>query len=188
MSQSMVERKKWARNSRKQNVRGDDVLKKASIKTTDVSNVTPISSLGDGYQRFGWTCSLNLYTEDRKCNSPRNAGTNLQKYTLSHPRMVVLTKAELHLLHNTVNGSVIILCSKIGFCKRQRREQSAPCKSQLECCTHQISAVLFPAENVISEYTVYNIVTSLHQFSASNTETFNNLYCTRRRQILQVFY
>jgi len=90
-------REKWARTSRKQNVRLGDVLKKASIKTTDVSNVTPISPLADGYRRFGWTCSLNLYTENRKHKSLPNAGTNLQKYTLSHPTMVILKKAELHL-------------------------------------------------------------------------------------------
>jgi len=66
--------------------------------------------------------------------------------------MLILTKAELHLLHNKVNASVIILCSKTGFCKSQRWEQSAACKSQLECCTHQISAVSFPVENVISEH------------------------------------
>ena len=93
--------------------------------------------------------------------SLRNAGTNLQKYTLSHHRMVILTTTEPHLLHNTVNASVIILCSKIGFYKSQRREQSAACKSQLECCTHQISADSFPAEN-ISEHTVYNIVTQTY--------------------------
>jgi hypothetical protein len=46
------EREKRARTSRKQNVRVD-VMKKASIKTTDVSNVAPISSLADEYQHFG---------------------------------------------------------------------------------------------------------------------------------------
>jgi hypothetical protein len=148
-------------------------MKKASIKTTDVSNVAPISSLADEYQHFGWTRSLNLYTEDGKHNSLRNAGTNLQKYTLSHYRMVILTTAAPHLLHNTVNASVIILCSKIGFYKSQRREQSAACKSQLECCTHQISAYSFPAEN-ISEHTVYNIVTQTY---------FGSLHPTLKRLI-----
>ena len=53
MSQSMIgECEKRSRISRKKNVRVD-VLKKASIKTTDVSNVTPILSLADEYQRFG---------------------------------------------------------------------------------------------------------------------------------------
>jgi hypothetical protein len=99
------------------------------------------------------------YTEDGKHHSLRNTATNLQKYTLSHPRMVILTNAELHLLYNTVNASVIILCSKIGFYKSERLEQSAACKSQLECCTHQISTVSFPVENVISGHNVYNIVT-----------------------------
>lgn len=161
MSQSMIgECEKRSRISRKKNVRVD-VLKKASIKTTDVSNVTPILSLADEYQRFGWTCSLNLYTEERKHKSLRNAGTNLQKHTMSHPRIVILTKAELHLLHNKVNTSVINLCSKIGFYKSQRREQSAACKSHLECCIHQISAVSFPAENV-TKHTVYNIVTQAY--------------------------
>jgi hypothetical protein len=47
------EREKRARTSRKQNVRVDDVIKKVSIKTTDVSNVAPISSLADEYQHFG---------------------------------------------------------------------------------------------------------------------------------------
>jgi hypothetical protein len=73
--------------------------------------------------------------------------------------MVILTKAEPHLLHNTVNAPVIILCSKIGFYMSQTREQSAACKSQLESSTQQISAVSFPAESVSSLHTVYNIVT-----------------------------
>ena len=93
--------------------------------------------------------------------------------------MFIPTKAELHLLHNKVNASVIILCSKIGFYKSQRREQSAACKSQLECCTHQTSAVSFPLENVtrISEHTVYNIVTQAYVGSLHPTRkgliTFN---------------
>ena len=71
LSQSMIgEREKRARNSRKQNAR-IDILKKASIKTTDVSNVAPISPLADEYQHFGSTCSLNLYTEDGKHKSPK---------------------------------------------------------------------------------------------------------------------
>jgi len=104
------------------------------------------------------TCTL-------KIGNIRVSQTLVPIYKNTHchtPRWLSWKKQNCISLHNKVNVSVIILCSKIGFYMSQRREQSAACKSQLECYTHHISAVSFPAENIISEHTVYNIVTQAY--------------------------